>query len=166
MKEHQKHRKERKEILPENIWGDSNSRKKTKEFIEEFKRKQPSEQKLDTRLKAIQYKMEDYIAQGDSANIIEIVDFINDFLKLFRMQKNEFAKILGMNYANLYKYLNGERKLNADLVFKISSFSHTTPEMWLFIEAKNNMLELKKNKQEITKYEKYKFENFLFSASE
>jgi plasmid maintenance system antidote protein VapI len=163
MKEQLKHRKEKKEILPENLWGDSNARKKVTEFIEEYKRKQTPEQRLNVRLKTIQYKMEDYIAQRDSSNIIEIVDFVDDFLKLFRMQKNEFAKILGMNYANLYKYLNGERKLNADLVLKISSFSHTTPEIWLFIEAKNNMLELKKNKQEIDKYRKYNFENYLFT---
>ena len=68
-----------------------------------------------------------------------------------------------MKDSNLYKYLIGERKLNPDIVLKLSSFSHTQPELWYYIQTKNELHELGKEKDKINKYKKYNFENFVSS---
>lgn len=57
--------------------------------------------------------------------------------------KKELATAFGMRDASLHKYLTGERKLNPDIVLKPSSFSHTKPEIWYYVEVKNQLRELK-----------------------
>jgi antitoxin HigA-1 len=156
----------RKEILPEDIWNNEN-KGKVEEFIKDHLRKQTSEQKLKNKLMSIQYRIEDYLNQNNNTRLIELEDFVAEYLKLFRIPKTEFAKILGMEWSNLYKYLKGGktgRKLNSDIVLKISSFSHTKPEMWFYLEAKNNILELQKNQDALEKYEKYGYENYLYAS--
>ncbi len=66
-----------------------------------------------------------------------------------------------MRDANLHRYLTGERKLNPDIVLKLSSFSHTKPEIWYYVEVKNQLRKLKQQKDHLSKYKKYSFEKLV-----
>jgi plasmid maintenance system antidote protein VapI len=61
----------------------------------------------------------------------------------------------------LHKYLTGERKLNPEIVLKLSAFSNTKPEHWYRIQVKNELLEMKKEKRKIADYQKYSYRNII-----
>lgn len=67
------------------------------------------------------------------------------------------AELFEMQDSNLHKYLTGERKLNANLILKLSAFSHLSPEHWLRIEVKNELIELNQEKQKNRDYEKFDY---------
>jgi plasmid maintenance system antidote protein VapI len=94
---------------------------------------------------------------------MRLVDFVKLYLKLLKITQRDLASAFEMKDSNLYKYLIGERKLNPDIVLKLSSFSHTQPELWYYIQTKNELHELGKEKDKINKYKKYNFENFVSS---
>lgn len=153
--------KGKKEIAPEQIW-DEKDLDQVRSYLKVHSRNQNIEDRLNIEIKAIQYQIEDYIQSEEVKEIKPIFVFIKQYLKLLRMTQKEFAEILEVRDANLYKYLKGERKLNADLVFKISAFSHTRPELWFHLETKNTLIALKRNKGTSKKYEKYAFEKHIF----
>lgn len=88
---------------------------------------------------------------------MRVLDFVKLYLKILKISQKELANIFEMKDTNLYKYLIGDRKLNNDLVLKLSSFSHTPPEVWYYIQTKNDLNELMKERDKIKKYEKYDY---------
>jgi plasmid maintenance system antidote protein VapI len=115
---------------------------------------------------SIRFLMEDYIKDDTitEKNIITLEDFINRYLQVLDMTFKKFATALDSTDANLKKYLSGDRKFSIDLAFKFSSFFHTTPEVWMSVYTKNEFLNLKMEKKQISKYKKYDYENLLAIA--
>ncbi len=149
-----------KEITKNDIWNKSKAQKLRDHIISESK-KQSTERRLRNELLSIQYKIEDYIGNENIDAEIKILDFVKLYLESFNITKKKLASAFEMKDSNLHKYLKGERKLNPDIVFKLSSFSHTKPELWYFIQAKNELLRLRKEKSNFKQYEKYDYENIL-----
>ncbi len=106
--------------------------------------------------------MEDYIEKDDieENEVLEILDFVKMYLKVLGISKKDLAKYFGMADSNLHKYLTGVRKLNADVVLKISSFSNTKPALWYRVQVKNELVKLEKARLE--DYEKYDYRRLLF----
>ena len=147
-----------KEIKIKEIW---NNEKKSglKEFISTNSAKQSKERMLTNNLLSIQYKLEDYIQNDNDEQVLRILDFVKMYLKELRITKKELADYFEMKDSNLHKYLSGERKLNAKVVLKLSTFSHTKPEQWYRVQIKNELKELKKEK--IDNYKKYDYRNLV-----
>ena len=105
--------------------------------------------------------MEDYIEKDDieENEVLDILDFVKMYLKALDITKVDLAKYFGMRDSNLHKYLTGQRKLNPEVVLKISSFSHTKPEYWYRVQVKNKLVKLKKER--IKDYEKYDYKKLL-----
>lgn len=153
--------KNRKEIQFEDIWNDKR-REGLKEFIATHSAKQSKEQKLTTKLLSIQYRLEDYIQnENDDDVVLKILDFVKMYLKALDLTKKELATYFEMRDSNLHKYLSGERKLNAEVVLKLSAFSHTKPEYWYRVQIKNELIELKREKQKVAEYKKYDYRNLV-----
>jgi plasmid maintenance system antidote protein VapI len=149
-----------KEVKENQIWS-SDKIDKVREFILSESKKQSPERKLRNEFLSIKYQMQDYIEKDKIEREMQILDFVKLYLKLLRITKKRLAQAFEMEDTNLYKYLIGERKLNADIVLKLSSFSHTKPELWYRIQIKNELNELKKEKQNLKEYEKYDYKNFV-----
>ena len=147
-----------KEIKIKEIW---NNEKKSglKEFISTNSAKQSKERMLTNNLLSIQYKLEDYIQNDNNEQVLRILDFVKMYLKELRITKKELADYFEMKDSNLHKYLSGERKLNAKVVLKLSTFSHTKPEQWYRVQIKNELKELKK--ENIDNYKKYDYRNLV-----
>ncbi len=147
-----------KEIKIKEIW---NNEKKSglKEFISTNSAKQSKERMLTNNLLSIQYKLEDYIQNDNDEQVLRILDFVKMYLKELRITKKELADYFEMKDSNLHKYLSGERKLNAKVVLKLSTFSHTKPEQWYRVQIKNELKELKK--ENIDNYKKYDYRNLV-----
>lgn len=142
------------------IWNEDKINKLRK-FISTESKKQTPERKLRNELLSIKYQMQDYIEKDKIENEMRILDFVKLYLKLLKITQRDLASVFEMKDTNLYKYLIGERKLNPDIVLKLSSFSHTQPELWYYIQTKNELYELRKEKQKLKEYEKYDYKNFV-----
>lgn len=147
-----------KEIKPDAIWNDE-KKSGLKEFITSHSAKQSKERILKNKLLSIQYKLEDYIQNDTDDQVLRILDFVKMYLKELQITKKELAEYFEMKDSNLHKYLSGERKLNAKVVLKLSTFSHTKPEQWYRVQIKNELKELKK--ENIENYKKYDYRNLV-----
>jgi plasmid maintenance system antidote protein VapI len=157
MKARNKTNKLPKELELNQIW-DGDKLNKLSQFIVSESQKQSKERRLRNELLSIQFQIEDYIEKDKIERSMRILDFVKLYLKALKISQKELANIFEMRDTNLYKYLVGDRKLNNDLVLKLSSFSHTQPEVWYYVQTKNDLYELKKEKDKIKKYEKYDYQ--------
>lgn len=148
------------EISPSEIWNDKKI-DKINDLIKNHSDNQSKEEKIRYKLLSIQYKLEDYIEKDDikENEVLEILDFVKMFLKVLDITKKDLAKYFEMRDSNLHKYLTGKRKLNSEVVLKISSFSHTEPEYWYRVQLKNEIVKL--NKERTKNYEKYDYKKLL-----
>lgn len=151
-----------KEILTNDIWNDE-KKVELKKFISAHSSKQSRERKLTNELLSIQYKLEDYIQKenDDDDQVLKILDFVKMYLNALNLTKKKLATYFDMQDSNLQKYLSGERKLNAKIALKLSAFSHTKPEHWYRVQVKNELIELKKEKQNVAEYQKYDYRNLV-----
>jgi antitoxin HigA-1 len=148
------------EIVPKDIWNDKKL-ENINAFIKDHSDKLSKESRIKYKLLSIQYKLEDYIEKKDikENEMLDILDFVKMYLKVLNITKKDLAKYFEMNDSNLHKYLTGQRKLNPQIVLKISAFSRTKPELWYRIQVKNELLKLKKEKTK--DYEKYDYRKLL-----
>lgn len=148
------------EIVPKDIWNDKKV-KNVNDYIKHHSDKQSKERKIRNEFLSIQYKLEDYIEKDDieESEILEILDFVKMYLKALNITKKDLANYFEMRDSNLHKYLTGERKLNSEIVLKLSSFSHTKPEYWYRVQVKNEIVKLRKEK--VKDYEKYDYKKLL-----
>ncbi len=147
--------------LEENqIWSEGKLNKLRK-FISEESKKQSPDRKLKNEFLSIKYQIQDYIEKDNIESEMRILDFVKLYLKLLKITQRDLASVFEMKDTNLYKYLIGERRLNPDIVLKLSSFSNTQPELWYYIQTKNELYELRKEKQKLKEYEKYNYKNFV-----
>jgi antitoxin HigA-1 len=152
--------KSSKEIKAADIWNED-KQKGLKDFILSHSKKQSPERKLRNELLAIQYRLEDYIENNKIDQKLRVLDFVKMYLKVLGISQKSLARFFEMQESNLHKYLAGQRKLNTDIAFKLSAFSHTEPETWLRIEIKNELLEVEQEKKKVKEYEKYDYRNLL-----
>jgi len=148
------------EIEESQVWNNDKMDNLNKFILSESKKQSP-ERKLRNELLSIKYQMQDYIEKDHIEREMKILDFVKLYLKLLKITQRELASVFEMKDTNLYKYLKGERKLNPDIVFKLSSFSNTQPELWYYIQTKNELYELRKEKDKLKEYEKYDYKNFV-----
>jgi len=153
-----------KEIKPDEIWNEK-KKEDLKNFISLQSNEQTHERKLRNELLAIQYKIEDYIENNQDGNQLMVLDFVKMYLKVLNITQRKLAVLFEMKDSNLHKYLVGERKLNASLILKLSSFSHTSPEHWLKIQVKNELIEINKERECFDKYKKYDYTNLIVSSA-
>ncbi len=117
-------------------------------------------QKLKNEMLAIRYQMESYainnINELDQIRTLEM--FVEQFLQVLKFTKKRFALAVDTTDGNLKKYLLGERKFNIDLAMKFGHFFHTPPDLWLNIQAKNDLILLSSNKNSYKKYAQYDYE--------
>lgn len=148
-------------MLVNDIW---NTKKKEdlKKFISTQSQKQSKERLLHNRLLSIQYKLEDYINENAvDKQELRILDFVKMYLKALNITKNSLAQYFEMEPSNLHKYLTGERRMNAELAMKLSSFSHTKPEYWFSIQIKNELIKLRQEKSNLDEYKRFDYKNLV-----
>lgn len=156
-----KHIIQKKTELKENeIWNKEKA-SLVKEFIIQESKKQSPERIIRNELLSIRFQMQDYIQKDKIEVEMQVLDFVKLYLKLLKKSQRDLASLFEMHDSNLYKYLIGERKLNIDIVMKLSSFSHTEPEIWYYIQTKNELNKLKQEKEKSNQYKKYDYKNLM-----
>lgn len=148
------------EINKSDVWN-KDKIEKLKSHILSESQKQPKERILRNELLSIKYKMEDYVKNENVKEELRILDFVKLFLKTLKLSQKDLASALEMQDSNLHKYLKGDRKLNPELAIKLSSFFHTEPEIWYYIQTSNELRKLKQAKRKSREYRKYDFEKYV-----
>lgn len=155
-----------KEYKNTEIWNKEKSNS-LREFVILHSQKQSKERRIKNELLAIKFQIEDYIESEEVKEKKKILDFVKMYINVLNITQKRLAALFEMRDSNLYKYLNGERKLNSELAIKLGSFSHLNPEYWLRIEVKNELFEINEERKiNKKKYSKYDYKNLLEDISE
>jgi plasmid maintenance system antidote protein VapI len=117
-------------------------------------------------MSVVRYRMEEYVRSEDSAleKVYTIEDFVKDFLKVLGLKKGEFARYIDIDDSNLNKYYKSDRRFNTILALKFAHFFHTSADLWLKVQVKNELFELQREKEVEEKYKKYDYEKVLLLA--
>jgi antitoxin HigA-1 len=139
-------------------WSDSKLAN-MKALIKRESAKRFPEQKLKNDLLGIKYQMEEYIENtgSDNKKLQGIDKFLNAYLSSLNLQFKQFALYIDTTDGNLKKYLSGQRKFNTDLAMKFGYFFHTSPDLWLRVQLKNELIVLRKQQKQVSRYKKYDY---------
>lgn len=116
-------------------------------------------------LLSIQYRMEYYLFTNNSAitRIRPLEEFLAAFLQTLQIPFKVFALAIDSTDANLKKYLVGQRRFTLDLAMKFGAFFQVPPELWMNIQAKNEVLRLQSDPEIREKMAGYHYEQVLLA---
>lgn len=125
--------------------------------------KKSNKERLEVELRSIQYLMEDYVERNEikDAEKKSVETFVKLFLDALDIKFKKFALSIDTTDGNLKKYVSGERRLNTNLALKFAHFFHTQPDLWLKVQMKNELEELEKEKEKVSRYRKYDYEKLI-----
>lgn len=135
----------------------SQEQKLTKNILDAYIRELPKEDIAENQRLGVKLQMKSYL-NGDSNETIGSGEFLNKLIGIYNIKKSKFAEYLGIENANLHALLKGRRKFNSKLATAVGETFNIKPEIWMFIEAKNEL----KNFKSTTKLEKKKFDLLNF----
>lgn len=121
-------------------------------------KRSPADQ-IKIQLAGLQYRIEENLENSDS--IIDLEEIVKELTGILNITKSKLAQSIDMDSPNLSKYLKGDRRLNSNLAMKLGSFFHINPEIWLEIAMKNELIQLKNEKDNVEKYKKYNYEKVI-----
>ena len=143
-------------------WNDEKLAK-VNAIVKSISEKRTPERKLKNEMLTIKFLIKEYL-DNESLNekdLISLESFLNMYLKVLSITLKKFATLIDTTDSNLKKYLSGERKFNTDLALKFGHFFHTTPDLWLKVNIKNELIQFKKEKKQSGKYRKYDYESLV-----
>jgi plasmid maintenance system antidote protein VapI len=134
-----------------------------KDYFKSHIASRSEQRKIKNQILSMQYRIEAYLDRQDIGldNCIPLENFLSGYLKILNLSLKHFAKSIDTTDANLKKYLSGDRKFNSELAMKFGHFFHTSPELWLMLHLKNELVHLKAVQEDQTKYSKYDYEKQL-----
>lgn len=145
--------------LPENETWSAEKFAAVKAAMKAHAANRTKEQILQNEMVAIELKMIHYVNQEsqDTRKPIKIADFVGHYLTVMNLSFKRFAEALDSKDSNLKKYVDGERSFNGDLAMKFGNFFHTSPDLWLKVHAKNELLQLQEDKKNSQQYKRYDY---------
>lgn len=88
-------------------------------------------------------RMKKYLA-SPIKHIKPVGEFLNELLDIYKVKKTKFAELIDYENTNLHAVLKGRRRLNNKLATKIGSIFSIEPQLWMFIDAKNELAKFQK----------------------
>ena len=123
---------------------------------------QSPEFRIKIELYSLRLQMESYIDSDEPTEIKNAGEFLKAYLKAIKVKNKVFARYVDVEESNLSSIINGRRKINIDLAFKLGQIFDLDPNLWLLIQSKNEFLQI--DKKRALKYKKYKLEELLKKA--
>jgi len=137
-------------IGDENSVMDDKELKMLKRIIKSHAEEYSDEERMNFQRVGVHLKMKDYLA-NPIKEIIPIGEFLNELLSIYKLKKIKFAELIEYENTNLHAVLKGRRKLNNKLATKIGLIFSIEPELWMFIEAKNELAKYKKENKGLSR---------------
>jgi addiction module HigA family antidote len=133
--------------------------KALKKTIQEHAKQQTKEKQIRYQLIGLKFQMESYIDAEQPQKIIDSGMFLKKYLKAININNKVFANFIELEEANLSMILNGKRKINTELAYKLGQLFNINPNYWLLIQSKNELLEVV-NKGQLA-HKKYQLSDLL-----
>lgn len=113
-------------------------RKLTQNILDAYVQKLPQGEIEENQRIGVKLQMQSYL--NESINeIIEAGEFLNKLLIIYKVKKSQFATSIGIENSNLHALLKGRRKFNSKIATLVGESFNINPELWMFIEAKNEL---------------------------
>lgn len=113
-------------------------KKLTKNILDAYIKELPEHQLQENQRIGIKLQMETYLSDNSKATV-EAGEFLNKLFAVYDIKKSKFADYIGVENANLHALLKGRRKFNSKIATKVGNAFGINPELWMFIEAKNEL---------------------------
>ena len=137
---------------PRGVDNRSEGFQKLKMAIRERAASLKPEEKRQIELRAVRYRMQEYLQEPDPV-AIPTGYFIKECLQATGVQLKSFASYINSNPGNVSKIIKGSRKINPETAIILGNTFGTEPEIWLQIQDKNEIIELKRiNKNHFRRY--------------
>lgn len=121
------------------------------------------EQKLKNKLFKLRIEMFLFVDPDQNQRTGKTVaEFLRSFINTIGIKNKEFAQYLNLKESNLSAILNGKRRINIELAFKLGQLFEMRPELWLQVQSKHEMIQLETEKKSMG--QQYKLEDLLKRA--
>jgi len=114
-------------------------KKSTKKILDAYIKELPKEELQENQKIGIKLRMKSYL-NSDVKETIEAGEFLNNLFTIYNIKKSKFAEFIGIENGNLHALLKGRRKFNSKIATIVGETFSIDPQLWLFIEAKNELL--------------------------
>ena len=125
----------------------------TKNILDAYIKEVPKEEIRENQRIGVKLQMQSYL-EGTKNKTIEAGEFLNELLSIYNIKKSKFAEYIGIENGNLHALLKGRRKFNSKIASIVGESFKINPELWLFIEAKNELNKFnttnKRNKKKLS----------------
>ena len=113
-------------------------KKLTKNILDAYIKDLPKEEIQENQRIGVKLQMQTYL-KDSKKETIEAGEFLNKLLSVYNIKKSKFAEYIGIENGNLHALLKGRRKFNSKIASIVGESFKINPEIWLFIEAKNEL---------------------------
>ena len=121
-------------------------RKLTKNILGAYIKELPLQEIEENQRLGVKLQMESYLSDK-SKETIEAGEFLNRLISVYKIKKSKFAEFIGVENGNLHALLKGRRKFNSKIATLVGESFAIDPELWLFIEAKNELKKFNSSKK-------------------
>lgn len=119
-------------------------KKLTKNILDAYIKEIPKEELAENQRIGIKLEMKSYLEDGLKETILA-GEFLNKLIEIYHIKKTKFAEYLGIENANLHALLKGRRKFNSKIATIVGETFKINPEIWMYIEAKNDLKKFNQN---------------------
>lgn len=141
-----------KRVLTERMDVESLEFKEFQAFLLNKSRERSETRNIMVELMSQKFKIEDYL-KSSKGTVIDVGDFLNEYLNTFEIRQNRFAIYLGVGPSSLNRVIKGEKSLSHELAFKMGKVFRINPMLLLDIQDKNKLIEIQEaKKSEIRNY--------------
>ncbi len=116
----------------------SQDKKLTKNILDAYIKEVPKKELEENQRIGVKLEMQAYL-KGNQDKTIEAGEFLNKLFSIYNIKKSKFAEFIGIENGNLHALLKGRRKFNSKVATLVGESFNINPELWMFIEAKNEI---------------------------
>lgn len=135
----------------DHILGEQNSSTNPKDvkmlqrIIKAHSEEYSDEEKMNFKRIGLHLRMKSYLSEPIK-EIIPAGQFLKELLDIYKVKKTKFAQLIDYENSNLHAVLQGRRRLNNKLATKIGTLFSIDPQIWMFIDAKNELAKFQRDK--------------------
>lgn len=132
--------------------SDTDEIKMLKRIIKAHAEDYSEDDKMNFQRIGLHLRMKRYLSEPIK-EIKPVGEFLNELLEIYKVKKTKFAELIEYENTNLHAVIRGRRRLNNKLAIKIGFIFSIEPQLWMYIDAKNELAKYQKeNKVLESKY--------------
>lgn len=128
----------------QNSTSNSDEIKILKRIIKAHSEDYTENEKMNFQRIGLHLRMKRYLTDPIK-KIYPVGEFLKELLEIYKVKKIKFAELIDYENTNLHAVLKGRRRLNNKLATKIGLIFSIDPQLWMYIDAKNELAKYQKD---------------------